>query len=175
MLMDSRYPIGDFKMEKEVNAAKRQQAIAEIAAAPEKLRAAVAGLNDGQLETPYREGGWTVRQLVHHVADSHVNAYIRYRLAMTEIGPTIKPYEEKDWAELADAKSMPVTVSLDLLDAMHARWVKLMQATPEKDFARTLTHPEHGPRTADWLVFLYAWHGRHHTAHVTELRKAKGW
>jgi hypothetical protein len=173
--MDSQYPIGDFEMEKDVTPAKRAQAIAQIAAAPEKLRAAVEGLNDQQLDTPYRDGGWTVRQLVHHVADSHVNAYIRWRLTVTEAEPTIKPYDEKLWAELADAKTMPVNVSLDFLDAMHARWVTLLRATEEEDFARSLMHPEHGPRTANWIVFLYAWHGRHHVAHITELRKAKGW
>jgi uncharacterized damage-inducible protein DinB len=173
--MDSRYPIGDFAMEKDVTPAKRQQAITQIAEAPGQLRAAVSNLDNTQLDTPYREGGWTVRQLVHHVADSHLNAYIRFRLAMTEIAPTIKPYDEKMWAELADAKSMAVSVSLDLLEALHARWDTLLAATKEADFARTLTHPEHGPRTANWLVFLYAWHGRHHTAHITELRKARGW
>jgi uncharacterized damage-inducible protein DinB len=173
--MDSRYPIGDFEMEKDVTAAKRQRAIAEISEAPKKLRAAVAGLNDSQLDTPYREGGWTVRQLVHHVADSHVNAHIRWRLTATEKEPTIKPYDEKNWAELADAKTMPVNVSLDLLDAIHERWVNLLQKTSEADFARTLMHPDHGVLTADWIVFLYAWHGKHHAAHVTELRKQKGW
>ena len=173
--MDARYPIGNFAMEKDVTAAKRQQAIAEISEAPKKLRAAVAGLNDAQLDTSYREGGWTVRQLVHHVADSHINAYVRWRLTATECEPTIKPYEEKRWAELADAKSMPVHVSLDLLDAIHGRWVNLLHQTPEADFARTLMHPENGVRSADWIVFLYAWHGKHHVAHVTELRKQKGW
>jgi hypothetical protein len=173
--MDSRYPIGQFAMEQEVTTAKREQAIAEIAATPEKLRAAVAGLTEQQLDTPYREGGWTVRQVVHHVADSHVNAYIRWRLTVTETEPTIKPYDEKLWAELADAKSMPVKVSLDFVDAMHARWVTLLRASKEEDFARSLMHPEHGVRTASWIVFLYAWHGRHHVAHITELRKVKGW
>ena len=173
--MDARYPIGDFVMEKDVTAAKRQQAIAEISEAPKKLRAAVSGLNDAQLDTPYREGGWTVRQLVHHVADSHLNAYIRWRLTATEKEPTIKPYDEKQWADLADAKTMPVKVSLDLLEAMHERWVNLLHKTPEVGFTRTLVHPDHGPRTADWIVFLYAWHGKHHAAHITELRKQKGW
>jgi uncharacterized damage-inducible protein DinB len=173
--MDARYPIGDFEMEKEVTAAKREQAIAEISEAPKKLRAAVAGLNDAQLDTPYRQGGWTVRQLVHHVADSHVNAYIRWRLTATEKEPTIKPYDEKQWADLADAKTMPVKVSLDLLEAIHERWVNLLQQTPAADFTRTLVHPEHGARAANWIVFLYAWHGKHHVAHVTELRKQKGW
>jgi uncharacterized damage-inducible protein DinB len=173
--MDARYPIGKFEVEKEPTPAKRSRAIDEIESAPEKLRAAIAGLNDAQLDTPYREGGWTVRQLAHHVADSHMNANIRWRLALTENEPTIKPYDEKDWAELPDAKSLPVKVSLDLLDTLHKRWVALIRETKESDFARTFRHPEHGVRTIDWMLFLYAWHGRHHVAHVTELRKKNGW
>jgi DinB superfamily len=173
--MDARFPTGKFEMENDVTPAKRQNAIADIAATPAKLRAAVSGLSDAQLDTPYREGGWTVRQLTHHVADSHMNANIRWRLAMTEIEPTIKPYEEKDWAELADAKTLPVKVSLDLLETLHERWVALIRATKETDFARTFRHPEHGVRTLDWMLFLYAWHGRHHVAHITELRKRKDW
>ena len=163
-------------MEKEVTAAKRTQAIEEIAAAPGKLREALAGLNDSQLDTPYRDGGWTVRQLAHHVPDSHMNAYIRWKLALTETEPTIKPYEEKDWANLEDAKTMPVAVSLQLLDALHARWVTLIRGMREEDFARTFKHPDHpGVQTLDWMLFLYAWHGRHHVAHIAELRKQKGW
>ena len=163
-------------MEKAVTAAKRTQAIEEIAAAPGKLREALAGLNDSQLDTPYRDGGWTVRQLAHHVPDSHMNAYIRWKLALTETEPTIKPYEEKDWANLEDAKTMPVAVSLQLLDALHARWVTLIRGMREEDFARTFKHPDHpGVQTLDWMLFLYAWHGRHHVAHIAELRKQKGW
>jgi uncharacterized damage-inducible protein DinB len=173
--MDARFPIGEFKPESDVTPAKRQHAIGEIAAAPAKLRAAVAGLSEAQLDTPYREGGWTVRQLTHHIADSHMNANIRWRLAMTESEPTIKPYEEKDWAQLADAKTLPAKVSLDLLDTLHERWIALIRATKDGEFARTFRHPEHGVRTLDWMLFLYAWHGRHHVAHITELRKQKGW
>ena len=173
--MDARYPIGDFEMEQEVTPAKREKAITEIAAAPGKLRAALAGLNDEQLDTPYREGGWTVRQVAHHVPDSHMNAYIRWKLALTETEPTIKPYEEGAWAELADSKTLPVKVSLDLLDAVHERWMVLLRAAKESDLLRTFRHPEHGLRTLDWMVFLYAWHGRHHVAHITELRKKNGW
>jgi hypothetical protein len=163
-------------MEKEVTAAKRAQAIEEIAAAPGKLREALLSLGDKHLDTPYREGGWTVRQLTHHVPDSHMNAYVRWKLALTETEPTIKPYEEKAWANLVDAKSMPVSVSLELLRALHERWVTLIRGMQEADFARTFKHPEHpGAQTLDWMLFLYAWHGRHHVAHITELRKQKGW
>jgi len=162
-------------MPAEVSAASRAEAIREIAATPEKLRAAVKGLSDAQLDTPYREGGWTVRQVVHHVADSHLNAYIRLRLALTETEPTIKPYEEGAWAKLEDAEHAPVEVSLRLIDPLHERWVRLLKSLKVEDYRRKFVHPEHGARSVDWLVFLYAWHGRHHTAHITELKKAKGW
>jgi uncharacterized damage-inducible protein DinB len=173
--MDPRYPVGKFEQPKEVTPALRQAAIDEIAATPAKLRTAVAGLKDAQLDTPYRDGGWTVRQVVHHIPDSHMNAYIRLRLALTETEPTIKPYEEGAWANLDDAKNAAVDVSLRLLEPLHERFVRVLRAMKPEEFARTLRHPEHGVRTLDWLLFLYAWHGRHHTAHVTELRKQKGW
>ena len=173
--MDPRYPIGNYLPPQEVTPALRQQAIAAIADTPAKLRAAVKGLNDQQLNTPYREGGWTVRQVAHHVPDSHLNAYIRLRLALTEQEPTIKPYEEARWAELEDAKSAPIDVSLALLDSLHERWVRLWRSLKPEDYARTFRHPAHGVRTVDWLLFLYQWHGRHHTAHITELRKQKSW
>lgn len=173
--MDPRYPIGDLKMPGEVTPARRQQAIDAIAAAPANLKAAVKGLNDAQLDTPYREGGWTVRQLVHHVPDSHLNAYVRLKLALTEEKPTIKPYEEGRWAELADTKTTPIEVSQMLLDSLHARWDRLWRSMKTEDFARVLVHPDHGERTVDWLLFVYEWHGKHHTAHITELRKQKGW
>jgi hypothetical protein len=173
--MDPRYPIGTFQQPLEVTPALRQQAIEVIAGTAAGLRAATEGLTPAQLDTPYREGGWTVRQVVHHVPDSHVNAYIRLRLALTEEQPTIKPYEENLWAQLPDAKSAPIDVSLTLLDALHDRWVRLWRSLTADQFGRVLVHPEHGPRTVDWLLFLYAWHGRHHTAHVTELRKQKCW
>ena len=172
--MDPRYPIGKFEMPKEVTQARRQQAIEAIAAAPAQMRAAVKGLNDKQLDTPYREGGWTVRQVVHHVPDSHMNALIRLKLALTEDNPTVKPYNETAWAELADAK-MPIEASQSLLDSVHARWDRVWRAMKPEQFARKLVHPEHGERTIDWLLFLYEWHGKHHTAHITELRKQKGW
>lgn len=173
--MDPRYPIGKFSMPKEITPEMRRSAIAETAALPAKLRAAVQGLSEAQLETPYREGGWTIRQVVHHVADSHVNAYIRLRLALTEAGPTIKPYEEATWAKLDDAAHAPAEVSLRLLEPLHERWTLLLQTLQAEDFARPLNHPEAGPRNVDWLLFLYAWHGQHHTAHITGLCKQKNW
>ena len=173
--MDPRYPIGQYTPPQEATPALRQQAIDSIAGTPAKLKAALSGLHDTQLDTPYRDGGWTVRQVAHHVPDSHLNAYVRFRLALTENQPTIKPYEEARWAELADAKSAPVAVSLALLEPLHDRWVRLLRSLTASDFARTFVHPEHGVRTLDWMLFLYAWHGRHHTAHITTLRKQKGW
>jgi len=173
--MDPRYPIGKYKAPATVTPALRQQAIAQIAETPAKLREALRGLSEAQLDTPYREGGWTVRQVVHHLADSHLNAYLRLRLALTEEKPTIKPYEEAKWAELEDAKRAPIEVSLALLEPLHDRWVRLLRSLRAEDYSRTLMHPEHGVRTLDWLLFTYAWHGAHHTAHITELRKQKGW
>jgi uncharacterized damage-inducible protein DinB len=162
------------EMPKEITAAKRQQAIESIAAAPKNLREAVRGLNDAQLDTPYRDGGWTVRQVVHHVPDSHMNAYVRLKLAMTETNPTIKPYEEGTWAKLPDS-SMPIEVSQKLLEALHERWDRVWRSLKPEDFSRILVHPDHGERTIDWLLFVYEWHGRHHAAHITELRKRQGW
>jgi DinB superfamily len=173
--MDPRYPIGKFQMPTQVTPARRQQAIEEIAAAPAKMRTATKGLSESQLDTPYREGGWTVRQVVHHVPDSHLNAYVRLKLALTEDRPTIKPYNEAAWAELADAKTAPIEASQTLLDSVHFRWDRLWRSLKPEDFARKLVHPEHGERTVDWLLFTYEWHGKHHTAHITELRKQRGW
>jgi hypothetical protein len=175
LTMDPRFPIGKFEMPVQVTAARRQQAIEEIASTPGKMRAAVKGLNDAQLDTPYREGGWTVRQVVHHVPDSHLNAYVRLKLALTEEKPTIKPYDEAAWAELADSKLTPIEVSQTLLDSVHTRWDKLWRSMRAEQFGRVLVHPEHGERTVDWLLFVYEWHGKHHTAHIAELRKQKGW
>jgi uncharacterized damage-inducible protein DinB len=172
---DLRYPIGRLERRSSLSPDERRAAIDAIAAAPAKLRTAVKGLSDSQLDTPYRPGGWTVRQLVHHVADSHLNAYTRFRLALTEENPTIKPYEEAAWAELVDARTLPIGVSLDLLDALHERLVHLLRATPAEAFARTLNHPENGPMTMDTLLGIYAWHGRHHTAHVSALRERMKW
>ena len=172
---DLRYPIGRFAYEPAVTADDRRGRIRQIAATPAALRAAVAGLNDAQLETPYRRDGWTVRQVVHHVADSHMNAYVRFKLAITEDTPTIKPYNEAAWARVADSARTPIGTSLTLLDALHQRWVVLMESFAEPDFSRKVVHPEHGPITVDWMLQMYAWHGRHHTAHVSELRKRENW
>jgi uncharacterized damage-inducible protein DinB len=172
---DLRYPIGRLERRASLSPDERRAAIDAIAAAPAKLRTAVKGLGDAQLDTPYRPGGWTVRQLVHHMADSHINAYTRFRLALTEDNPTIKPYDEATWAELVDGRTLPIGVSLDLLDSLHERLVHLLRATPAESFARTLSHPETGPMTLDTLVGIYGWHGRHHTAHVSALRERMKW
>jgi len=155
--------------------ALRANAIRGIAALPANLRAAVDGLDDAQLDTSYRAGGWTVRQLVHHVADSHMNAYVRVRLALTEDWPTIKPYDEARWAELADARTLPVDTSLALLGSLHSRWVALLESLGEADWQRGYLHPESGRQALGVVVLLYDWHSRHHTAHVTELRKRTAW
>jgi hypothetical protein len=172
---DLAYPIGKFVWGGPTDATGRSRRIDEIAAAPMALRAAVAGLADGQLDTPYRPGGWTVRQVVHHVPDSHMNAYVRFRLAVTEDTPTIKPYDEAAWAELADARTGPVATSLALLEALHARWVALLGSLADADWARTFRHPELGVVPLEKNLALYAWHGRHHVAHVTALRERMGW
>jgi uncharacterized damage-inducible protein DinB len=172
---DLRYPIGRLETRSSLSADERRAAIDAIAATPAKLRTAVKGLTDSQLDTPYRPGGWTVRQLVHHVADSHMNAYTRFRLALTEDNPTIKPYDEAAWAELDDARTLPIAVSLDLLAGLHERLVHLLRATPAEAFPRKLNHPENGPMTIDTLLSIYGWHGRHHTAHVSALRERMKW
>ncbi len=165
--MDPRYPIGRPQVEERLTPERREELIRQIEAAPAHLRAAVAGLTEAQLDTPYREGGWTARQVVHHVPDSHMNAYVRFRLALTEEEPTIKPYSEPHWAELPDARSLPVDVSLRLLEALHERWVALLRAMTPEEFARGFIHPEHGRRMSlDQTLQIYAWHGRHHTAHI---------
>jgi hypothetical protein len=174
-MSDLRYPLGRYEAPDPVTAAQRAAWIADLAAAPAALRAAVEGLSDDRLDTPYRPGGWTVRQVVHHVPDSHLNAYCRFKLALTEDAPTIKPYEEARWAELPDSAG-PVAPSLDILDGLHARWVALLRAMPEAAWSRTFVHPEHGRALRlDWTLGLYAWHGKHHTAHVTALRDREGW
>jgi uncharacterized damage-inducible protein DinB len=173
---DLRYPIGGFTWDGAMTEARRAACVGRIAAAPGRLRAAVAGLDERQLDTPYRPGGWTVRQVVHHVPDSHLNAYTRTRLALTEETPTIKPYEEARWAELPDARSAPIEMSLALLDALHARWVALLRGLGPAEGGRTFRHPEHGRlMTVDEVLALYAWHGEHHVAHVTALRARMGW
>lgn len=174
---DLRYPTGRFERPTgPLSAEQRRDAIARIAALPQAFRDAVADLTDEQLDTPYRPGGWTVRQLAHHMPDSHLNAYMRVKLALTENAPTIKPYDEKKWAELADSRDASVESSLTLLEALHARWVALLRALQPPEFARTVTHPEwKAPMSIDTLLALYAWHGAHHLAHVTGLRERNGW
>jgi DinB superfamily len=173
--MDLRYPIGQFQYDGPLTDEQRQHLIDQIAEAPAKLRAAVEGLSPQQLETPYRPGGWTVQQVVHHLPDSHLNSYIRFRLALTEDEPTIKPYYEDRWAELDDARQAPIDISLTLLESLHRRWVLLLRSLTTQDCARTFIHPELGVVSLDKNVSLYAWHGRHHVAHITSLRERMGW
>jgi hypothetical protein len=175
MTVDLRYPIGHYTPLSDADATTYARLIDEIERLPNELRAAVAGLSDAQLDTPYRDGGWTVRQVVHHVPDSHVNAYVRFKLALTEDTPRIKPYEEARWAELPDTR-LPVAPSLALLDALHVRWVALLRALSPDDFARrAYDHPENGVTPLRAALGLYAWHGKHHTAHITGLRERNGW
>jgi len=171
---DLRYPIGKRVPRASHTAESRAAAIQIIADTPARLKKAVTGLTEKQLDTPYRPGGWTVRQVVHHVADSHMNAYVRTRLALTEDNPPVKPYDESKWAELPDAKVMPIAGSLAIIEALHERWVHLLRALPAEKLSSTMFHPEHGKITIDALLEIYAWHGPHHTAHVTELRKREG-
>jgi uncharacterized damage-inducible protein DinB len=175
MSEDLRFPIGKFSWPAGMSADERERYIARIAAAPARLRAAVAGLSDQQLDTPYRDGGWTVRQVVHHVPDSHMNSYTRFKLALTEDEPTIKPYDEAAWAKLSDSVKTPLETSLSLLESLHERWVTLMRLMSDTDWKRRFVHPEHGPVSLERNVALYAWHGDHHVGHVTALRKREGW
>lgn len=172
---DLRYPVGEFVFDPGITTEKRKAWIDEIAMTPWRLRTAIAGLIDEQFETRYRPEGWTVRQVVHHMADSHMNSFIRFKLALTENAPTIKPYDEAAWAELPDGRQAPVELSLKLLDVLHERWAILLQSFAPEDFQRQLTHPEHGLLSLDTLLQMYAWHGRHHIAHITSLRERKGW
>jgi uncharacterized damage-inducible protein DinB len=173
--MDLRYPIGKFNWSGSQTPAERANRIDEIGATPGRMRKAVAGLNTEQLETPYRDGGWTVRQVVHHVPDSHMNSYIRFRFALTENEPTIKPYDEAVWAKLMDARTGPIEASLKLLEGLHERWTMLLRSLSADDVKRKFHHPEIGVVTIDQYIALYAWHGAHHTAHITSLRDRKGW
>ncbi|HEY6088186.1 MAG TPA: putative metal-dependent hydrolase [Gemmatimonadaceae bacterium] len=173
---DLRFPVGKFDWDAPVSEPEYPTLIAAIAETPVALRSAVTGLSRDQLETRYRPGGWTVKQVVHHLPDSHLNAYTRFKLALTEDEPTIKPYDEAAWAELPDSRKTPIEVSLDLLDSLHVRWVTLLRSMDAGDFNRGLRHPEHGRvLTLGQMLALYAWHGRHHVAHITALRKREGW
>lgn len=172
---DLRYPVGKWTRQPHVDADACAGMIQDVAALPAQLAKAVAGLTDAQLDTPYRDGGWTPRQIVHHVADSHMNAYIRFKLGVTESNPTIKPYDEKSWAETIDGRTAPVDVSLPVIDGIHRRWVQFLRSLDGKAFARTVQHPERGPMSLMDLLQLYSWHGRHHTAHILGLRQRHGW
>ena len=173
--MDLRYPIGKFDSSALITPEMRRAFIAQIAEAPAKLREAVSGLNDEQLATPYRPDGWSVRQVVHHVPDSHMNSYMRFKLAMTEDQPLIRTYHEERWAELEDARKAPLEISLNLLDWLHQRWVLFLRSLTDEDFKRSFQHPEWGLVNLDQAAAIYAWHGRHHVAHITALRERNGW
>jgi uncharacterized damage-inducible protein DinB len=174
-MTDLRYPIGKFAYSGSLSEDQKQKFLDDIAHAPANLRAAVKGLSDQQLDTPYRPEGWTVRQVAHHVPDSHLNAYIRFKLALTEEEPTIKPYAEDRWAQLADTRATPVEVSLVMLDSLHDRWVRLLRSLRAEDWKRTFRHPEMGVMNLEKTLALYAWHGRHHVAHITTLLERSGW
>jgi len=176
MSEDLRYPTGKFAPKGAPLTAEERVALVErIAALPAELRAAVRGLDDEQLDTPYREGGWSPRQIAHHVADSHVNAFVRMKLALTEDRPTIKPYDQEAWAGLPDVSGLPVEHSLDILEGLHARWTGLLRGLAPDQYARVVLHPEIGDIDLDFLLQLYGWHGHHHTTQITELRARKGW
>jgi uncharacterized damage-inducible protein DinB len=173
---DPRYPIGRFKYDDDASRDAIDRAVADITSLPKQLRAAAEGLSEDQLNTPYREGGWSSREVVHHVADSHMNAYVRCKLALTEEGPTVKAYNEAEWAKLADVKIVPIGVSLSLIDTLHERWVALLQSMRDEEFERYYIHPEQKrPVPLREVVALYAWHGRHHTGHILSLRERNEW
>ena len=174
-MADARYPIGPFTPDPEPTPELRNKHIEEIAALPSKMRKALGDLSPEQLETPYREAGWTLKQVAHHVPDSHMNAYVRFKLALTENVPTIKPYEEAAWARLKDTEATSVEVSLNLLEALHIRWVNLLRAMKPEDFNRKLNHPESGVQTLDRVLALYDWHGNHHLAHILNTRERMKW
>ena len=174
-MSDLRYPIGKFTFDGSSSEADRQKFIDDIEQTPAKLGAAVQGLSEARLDTPYRPGGWTVRQVVHHLPDSHLNSYVRFKLALTEEEPTIKPYYEDRWAELQEAKTAPIELSLALLDSLHKRWVLMLRSMKSEDWKRTFRHPDLGVVSLEKNVALYSWHGRHHVAHITSLRERMGW
>ena len=173
-MSDLRYPIGKFTFDGAPTEQARNKFIDDIELAPSRLRAAVQGLSQEQLDTPYRPGGWTVRQVVHHIPDSHLNAYVRFKLALTEDEPTIKPYHEDRWAELQEARTAPIEISLALLESLHKRWVLVLRSIKPEDWKRAFRHPELGVVSLEKNVALYSWHGRHHVAHITSLRERIG-
>jgi uncharacterized damage-inducible protein DinB len=170
-----RYPIGKFQHDKDSTPEKRRGWIRDSAELPAQLHRALDGLSASQLDTPYREGGWTVRQLAAHLADSHMNAFIRFKLALTEDNPPVKAYDQNAWVLLADAAAADISFSLLIVDGLHARWSALLSSLAPEQFARTFLHPERGPLTLDHQLQMYVWHGKHHTAHVTALRERNGW
>jgi len=174
-MSDPRFPIGKFHFEGPFTAQQRNEHLNHIEQTPARIRAAVSGLTPQQLDTPYRDRGWTVRQVVHHVPESHMNSYIRFKLALTEDEPTIKPYMEDLWAKLPDATTAPIDLSLTLLDSLHQRWMLVLRAMKPEDWNRTFRHPELGVMNLEKTLALYSWHGRHHTAHITSLRDKMGW
>jgi hypothetical protein len=174
-MSDPRYPIGPWDRRRDFTPEERAQHIDIIAGTPAALRKAVEGLSEDQLDTPYREGGWTLRQVTHHVPDSHANAYIRVKLALTEDNPTIKPYDEAAWAELIDTRTTPIETSLRMLDAIHERLTTILRSLDDAQCQRTLHHPDNGPMTIDMVIGMYSWHGRHHVAHVTSTRERMRW
>lgn len=174
-MSDPRFPIGEFSLIGEINHETLRGFVDIIANAPAEFRSAIRGLTQSQLDTPYRDGGWTIRQVIHHMADSHMNSYVRYKLALTEDNPTIKPYAEDKWAELADGKTADIEVSLRLLENIHERWVMLLHALSDAQWKRTFNHPERGTVALDVTAALYAWHCKHHLAHITHLCARKGW
>lgn len=175
IILDIRYPIGHGELEGKTTPERRQEWIKDLEDAPGNLRKAVSGLSEEQLDTPYREGGWTVRQIVHHLCDSNINSYVRFKLAVTEDSPVIKTWEQTHWAELEDAMTAPVEVSLTLLEALHIRWVMFLRSLKEEDFALSFTHPESGLVSVEENIWNYSWHSRHHTAQITGLRNRKDW
>jgi len=173
--VDPRFPIGKYEQQP-FSTKQKDEWIRDIKFLPQALENAVLNLDEGQLNTPYRDGGWSSKQVVHHVADSHMNAYIRFKLGLTEDNPTIKPYEQEPWSELADTRNLPINISLTLLHALHIRWVEILNNMKDEDFNRTVVHPEYQKTMTLWyLLGMYAWHSRHHTAHITSLREKKGW
>jgi uncharacterized damage-inducible protein DinB len=175
MSEDLRFPIGKFDSKIEITPQMREGFIHTIEELPAKFRTAIKGLSEQQIDTPYRDEGWTVRQLVHHVADSHINSFCRFKLGLSEEAPTIKPYDEAMWAEMADSVNAPVDLSLSIIDGVHARWALLLKSMSGADFARKINHPERGAMSLDSMLALYGWHSRHHTAHVTKLRERNAW
>jgi len=174
-MSDPRYPLGKFSFDGDLTAEQKKQYLNDIEQLPARFRAALQGLSEKQLDTPYRDGGWTVRQVTHHVPDSHMNAYVRFKLALTEDEPTIRPYMEDRWAELPEAKTAPVALSLALLDSLHQRWTLMLRNIADTGWKRNFRHPEMGLMSLEKTLALYSWHGRHHTAHVTALREKMGW